>query len=133
MQIGDADREYIRFKMSQAKEAIEEAKGLLEAGAELKYAVNSVYYGFYYPVLGMLRTKGFPAAMQSVSLSLFEKEFLGSGLFEQAAFDAVRKAFELKPKCSGSTLTLITRQDVESLIAEAERFVASVSRLAGLA
>ena len=132
MVIDESSREYIRFKLGEAQEAVNEARGLLEDGAELKYVVNSVYYGFYYPVLGMLQAKGYPASMQSVSIALFEKEFQNSGLFEPASFSAIRKAFELKPKCSGGTLTLITRQDVEAMISDADQFAASVSRAAGL-
>ena len=130
--IDKASREYLRFKLSQAKEAVEEARGLLEDGAELKYAVNSVYYGFYYPVLGLLHAKGYGASMQSVSIALFEKEFRDSGLFPSATFSAIRKAFELKPKCSGETLALTTREDVEKLVSEAEQFAKAVSRTAGL-
>ncbi len=133
MMIDDAAREYTRLKLGQAREAVEEARGLLEDGAELKYAVNSVYYGFYYPVLAMLRLKGCFAAMQSVTIALFEQEFRESGLFEERVFDAIRKAFELKPKCADGTCAVITRQDVEALISEAAQFLASVSRIAGLA
>ncbi len=132
MTIDDASREYIRFKLSQAKEAVSEARGLLEDGAELSYVVNSVYYGFYYPVLGLLHAKGYGPSMQSISIALFEKGFRDSGLFEPATFNAIRKAFELKPKGSGGTLALITREDVETLISEAERFTTAVSRTAGL-
>ena len=63
---------------------------------------------------------------------MFEKEFVGTGLFEQRSFVAIRKAFELKPKCSGGMLTMTTRNDVEVLLREAELFMAAVSRVAGL-
>ncbi len=130
MVMDEASREYIHYKLGQAKEAVADARGLLADGAELTYVVNSVYYGFYYPVLGMLRTKGFSGAMQSVSIALFEKEFRGSGLFELSTFEAIRKAFALKPTCSGGSPPPASRQDVEKLIDEAERFIAHVSRLA---
>jgi uncharacterized protein (UPF0332 family) len=131
MKLDEAQRDLVRYKLSQARESVREARGLYSDGAELKYVVNSLYYGFYYPVLALLHAKGTPAAMQSVSIALFEKEFLPTGLFEQRSFDAIRKAFELKPKCSGGTLALITRDDVEQLIREAELFMAAVSRVAG--
>jgi uncharacterized protein (UPF0332 family) len=132
MNIDDAQKDLIRYKLSQAKESVNEARGLLSDDADLKYVVNSLYYGFSYAVLALLKAKGIPAAMQSVSIAMFEKEFVGTGLFEQRSFDAIRKAFVLKPKCSGGTLTMITRKDVEDLLKEAELFMAAVSRVAGL-
>jgi len=132
MTIDEVSREYIRLKLGQAREVIEEARGLLEDGAELKYAVNSVYYGFYYPVLGLLHAKGYGSSMQSISIALFEKEFRDSGLFEPSTLNSIRKAFELKPKCSSGTPVLITRDDVETLISEAELFAKAVSHTSDL-
>ena len=132
MEISDADREYLRFKMKQAKEALAEAEGLLADGAELSYVVNSLYYAFYYPVLGLLHAKGTPAAMQSVSIALFEKEFTQTGLIDQRFSESLRRAFELKPKCSTPELKMITRADVETLLADARAFVDMVNRISSL-
>lgn len=123
MKITDADREYLGYKLKQAQEALAEAEGLLADGAELSYVVNSMYYAFYYPVLGLLHSRGTPAAMQSVSIALFEREFVQTGIVERRFLDALRTAFELKPKCSTTELKLITRSDVEELMAVAREFV----------
>ncbi len=72
MEMSDADGAYLRFKMKQAGEALAEAEGLLADGAELSYVVNSLYFAFYYPVLGLLHARGMAAGMQSVSIGLFE-------------------------------------------------------------
>ena len=123
MEIKEADKEYIRFKLAQARDAYEEAKGLLAGGADLGYVVNSLYYACYYPVLALLRAKGIPAAMQTVSIALFEREFVEKGLFERRFLDALRRAFDLKPKCSPGELKMIVRAEVEALMAEASDFI----------
>jgi uncharacterized protein (UPF0332 family) len=130
MEIREEDKEYIRLKLTQAKEAYEDAKGLLADDAERKYVVNSLYYAFYYPALALLHTKGVPAAMQSVSISLFEREFVETGFVERRFFQALRKAFELKPKCSAPGLTMITRPETEALLLDAKEFLGAMSQLA---
>jgi uncharacterized protein (UPF0332 family) len=127
MDLTDADKEFLRFKMKQAHDALVEAEGLLADGAELGYVVNSLYYAFYYPVLGLLHARGTPAAMQSVSIALFDREFIQTGLIEKRFSDSLRKAFELKPKCSTAELKMITRADVETLLADARAFVDAVT------
>jgi uncharacterized protein (UPF0332 family) len=133
MEIKEADKEYIRFKLAQARDAYEEAKGLLTGGADLGYVINSLYYAFYYPVLALLHARDIPAAMQSVSIALFEKEFVETDLFEKRFFDALRRAFDLKPKCSSGELKMIMRAEVEALLAEAREFLDAVALKTGIA
>jgi len=132
MEIGPEYKEYIRFKLKQANEAYDEAQGLLAADAEPGYVMNSLYYAFYYPVLALLHTRGIPAAMQSVSIALFEREFVQTGFIEQRFSQSLRKAFELKPKCSTPESKMITRGDVEALFADARDFLETVGREAGV-
>jgi uncharacterized protein (UPF0332 family) len=132
MVIREEDKEFIRFKLTQAREAYEEAKGLLAAGADLGYVVNSVYYAFYYPALALLQAKGVPAAMQSVSIALFEKELVQTGEIDRRYHQALRKAFELKPKCSTPELKMISKPDVEALLVDAGDFLDSVAGKTGM-
>jgi uncharacterized protein (UPF0332 family) len=131
MEVNKADREYARFKLAQAKEALEDAQGLLADNAELNYVVNSLYYAYYYPALALLHAKGMPAAMQSVSIALFEGEFVKTGMIDQRFFQALRRLFELKPKCSTPQLNMISRSEVETLLADASGFIGAVGRLIG--
>jgi uncharacterized protein (UPF0332 family) len=131
MEGNKADREYARFKLAQAKEALEDAQGLLADNAELNYVVNSLYYAFYYPALALLHTKGIPAAMQSVSVALFEREFIKTGEIDQRFFRALRRLFELKPKCSTPQLNMISRDEVETLLTDASGFIDTVERVVG--
>jgi uncharacterized protein (UPF0332 family) len=133
MEINEANKEYIRFKLAQARDSYEEAQGLFVDGADPGYVINSLYYAFYYPVLALLHAKDIPAAMQSVSIALFEREFVETGLFEKRFFAALRRAFDLKPKCSSGELKMITRAEVEALLAEAHEFLDAVTLKTGIA
>ena len=128
MKIANEHREHVRYRLAQAQEAYDEAKGLLAAGAEPHYVANSLFYAFYYPALALLRARGAPAAMQSVSISLFERECVDTGLVDRRVFWSLRKAFELKPKCSTAELTLIEPEDVEGLFGDAKTFIETIRR-----
>ena len=117
---------YFAFKMEQAREAYNEAQGLLEDDAELRYVMNSLYYAYYYPVLALLQAAGSGAAMQSVSIALFEKRFSGSGIIDYRFFPAIRKAFELKPKCTDAVPRFIDRAAVDTLFQDAQDFYHAV-------
>jgi uncharacterized protein (UPF0332 family) len=131
MEVNKADREYARFKLAQAKVALEDAQGLLADGAELNFVVNSLYYAYYYPALALLHAKGIPAAMQSVSIALFEREFVKTRVVDERYFRALRTAFDLKPKCSVPQLNIISRHEVEALLADASGFIDAVGRVVG--
>lgn len=124
------DNGYFNFKMRQAREAYDEAEGLFADNAELRYVVNSVYYAYYYPVLALLGAAGHSSGMQSITLSLFEKFFRPAGLIDDRFFLSIRKAFDLKPKCSEPALTHIDRSTVEELLRNARDFHSAVKAAA---
>ena len=123
MEAKEPNKDYMRHKLAQAGDSLAEAKGLLDDGAELGYVVNSLFYAFYYPVLALLHTRGVPAAMQSVTIALFDKEFVRTGIIEKRFSDALHRAFDLKPKCSPGSLKPVNRDDVRELLLEAETFL----------
>jgi uncharacterized protein (UPF0332 family) len=132
MDVNMAESEYARLKLAQAREALEDAQGLLADGAELSYVVNSLFYAFYYPVLALLHVNGIPASMQNESIALFEKVFINTGAIDQRFFHSLCRLFELKPKCTVSGLRLISREEVETLLADASGFFDTVAnKMAG--
>ncbi len=54
MRSNESNREIVRLKLAQAWESLEEAKTLLVQDAEVNFVMNSMYYAFLYPVLGLL-------------------------------------------------------------------------------
>lgn len=123
------NKEAIRLKLEQAKESLEEARALLAEGAELSFVMNSLYYAFLYPVLGLLQARGIEAPMQSVAISLFEREFVQKGDLDHRFLDAVRKAFDLRPACACEGGKKAAREDIEQLLPLAEEFLENIRRI----
>jgi uncharacterized protein (UPF0332 family) len=119
----ESNREKIRLKLTQAQDALKEAEALLAAGAELSFVMNSLYYAFLYPMLGMLQAITIPAPTQSAAVALFEREFVMNGEVDRRFLDAARKAFELRPSCACEGQKQISREDVERLLPVCREFL----------
>jgi len=112
-------------RMAQARESLQEARALLAEGMDMWFIMNNLYYAFFYPVLAVLNEGQVPTSMQSVTIALFDKEFIQTGVFEKRFVDALRGAFDLRPKCSVAP-SEVTRQEAERFAALAEEFMARV-------
>ncbi len=91
--------------------------------------MNSLYYAFLYPVLGLLQARGISAPMQSTAIALFEREFVQTGDIDGRFLDEIRKAFELRPACACEGQKKATHQDVEQLLPIAEEFLEAVRKI----
>jgi uncharacterized protein (UPF0332 family) len=119
----------IQDRLKQARESLEEAKALLVHDAEVNFVMNSLYYAFLYPILGLLQSRGMTAPMQSTAISLFDAEFVQKGDVELRFLVAARKAFDLRPACDCEGKKKATPKDIEQLLPIAEEFLQSVERI----
>jgi uncharacterized protein (UPF0332 family) len=118
----------IQDRLKQARESLEEAKALLVQDAEVNFVMNSLYYAFLHPILGLLQSRGMTAPMQSTAISLFDAEFVQKGDVELRFLVAARKAFDLRPACECEGKKKATPEDIEQLLPIAEEFLQSVDR-----
>ena len=119
-----------KARLAQARESLDEAQALLEAGMDTGRVLTNLYYAYYYAVLALMNEGRVPETMQSITLSLFERRFIATGTLKKEYGDALRLVFDSKPKCSGEK-TPISRAETDILVetarsfqADAERFIA---------
>jgi uncharacterized protein (UPF0332 family) len=125
----DNKNKVIQDRLKQARESLEEAKALLVQDAEVNFVMNSLYYAFLHPILGLLQARRMTAPMQSTAISLFDTEFVQKGDVELRFLVAARKAFDLRPACDCEGKKKITPEDIEQLLPIAEEFLQSVERI----
>ena len=97
-------------------------------GADLNFAMNSLYYAFLYPALGLLQAINIPTSTQATAIALFEREFVKSGEFDGQFLDAMRRAFELRPACACERPKTVTKEDIEQLLPVAREFLERAQR-----
>ena len=119
------DLEKVRLK--QARESLDEAQALLDSGMDTGFVLTNLYYAFYYPILALMNEGQVPSTMQSVTIGLFEQQYIKTGIFKKEYGDAVRRIFNIKPKCSGEK-TLVNAEEVKELAALANAFIQDVAR-----
>jgi uncharacterized protein (UPF0332 family) len=64
--------------------------------------------------------------MQSTAISLFEREYVQTGIFERRFLDALRRAFDLRPACE--CRKNIVNADIEELLPVAQDFLDAVEK-----
>jgi uncharacterized protein (UPF0332 family) len=122
----DKQRDQVQKRLSHARESLKDANDLFLEGAELSFVMNNLYYSFLYPVLGLLQSRQIPAPMQSTAISLFEREYVQTGIYESRFLDAFRRAFDLRPACE--CRKKIVNADIEELLPVARDFLDAVDK-----
>jgi len=112
--------------MKEARASLEEAKSLLEAGMDLGFVMNSLYYAVLYSVYALLESKGIEIATQSVSIARFDDEFIEKGVFDRGLSVTLHRAFELRRSCACETPRDLSRRDAEALLPGVETFLKAV-------
>jgi len=117
------DREEARIK--QAREALDEAKALLAEEMDTGFVLTNLYYAFYYSVLAIMNEGQVPTTIQSVTLGLFERQFIRTAIIKKEYYEALRRVFDSKPKCSGEK-TLVTVEELNELATLAGAFIQDI-------
>ncbi|NTW64823.1 MAG: hypothetical protein HGB21_00715 [Nitrospirae bacterium] len=112
-----------QVRLDQARAVLEEAKALLADEMDIGFVLTNLFYAFYYPMLAVMNEGQVPTTMQSITIALFDQQFIKAGIFRQEYADAVHRVFTLKPKCSGEK-TPVSADEVNKLLALARDFIA---------
>lgn len=118
--------ERIQDRLNTARASLEEAKSLLDAGMDLGFVMNSLYYAVLYSVYALLESKGIEIATQSVSIARFDEEFIKPGVFDKGLSEALHRAFEFRRSCACETPKDLSRRDAEALLPGVESFLKAV-------
>lgn len=86
-------RDLVHYRLQQAKESLNEAALLSEAGA-YRGAVNRAYYAMFYALLALLATRGLGSSKHSGAIALFDREFVRNGEFAPELSRALHRAFQ---------------------------------------
>ena len=78
-------------RMQQVTEALEDGRYLLAAGRGARTAVNRAYYAAFYAVLALLQPLGKTPRRHRGVLTLFDTEFVRTGLFPQALSESLHR------------------------------------------
>ena len=116
----------IDYRIKQARESIQEAKVLWEQGMSYRSVMNRLYYAMFYAVLALLQEKQLGTSKHYGAISLFDREFVKSGLIHTEYSKALHKAFILRQKGDYLEEAEVSLADIEEMFPQAESFVGLV-------
>ncbi|MFN8453942.1 MAG: HEPN domain-containing protein [Anaerolineae bacterium] len=108
----------LRYRMEQAYETLREGEILLREIA-LRGAINRAYYAMFYALLALLATKQLGTSKHSSALSLFDREFVKTGIFPRELSRALHLAFERRQIHDYGEIVKIDYQMAENTLTEA--------------
>jgi uncharacterized protein (UPF0332 family) len=114
--------------LEQAKETLEAAKKLQEAGL-FRDSVNRGYYAMFYAGMALLASKALGTSKHSGLISMFGQHFVKTGMFSADAGRHLRQAFELRQECDYESFVEPTNDQAKEIISNAADFVAETGRV----
>jgi uncharacterized protein (UPF0332 family) len=111
-----------KARLQQARESLDETQALLAAEMDTGFVLTNLYYAYYYAILALMKEGQVPTTMQSVTIGLFEQQYIKSASFKPEYGNAIKRVFSSKPKCSGEK-TPVSAEEVNELAALADAFI----------
>lgn len=118
----------IDYRIGEAREALEEAKILLQ-NQKARGGLNRVYYAMFYAVLALLASREMSASKHTGIIALFHREFVKSGLIPAEVAKSLNIAFDLRNKSDYRDFVEPEIETVKDLCEAASRFVDTITSL----
>jgi len=89
-------RTLIRYRLEEAREALDEARTLYEQEKSPRSVVNRSYYAMFYAALALLITIDEGTSKHRGVIALFDKEFVNRNVFPKEMSKALHHAFDMR-------------------------------------
>lgn len=102
----------VKYRLENAKEKLESAKLLLEAG-HYKDSIGRWYYATFTVVRAVLAKDMIDFSKHSGVIAYYQKEYIKSGIFDKQYSKYLQGAFNLRNSCDYDDFFIVPRQDAE--------------------
>ena len=89
----------------------------------LRAVMNRLYYAMFYAVLALLQEKQMGTSKHTGAISLFDREFIKSRIFDKELSKTLHRSFELRQKGDYMEEAEVTKEDVDEIFPKAIDFV----------
>lgn len=119
------DKELINYRRNRAKDTLNDAKVMFNK-VSLFTTVNRIYYSIFYEVIAILLTKGLSSSKHSGVRSLFNKEFVKTGIVAEEFGDFYNQMFEFRQKGDYGDFVQFEKEKVKIWLEKAEDFINNI-------
>ena len=118
----------IKYRLQQADDSMKEAEVLLKEGMSLRSVMNRLYYAMFYAVLALLQEKQLGTSKHYGAISLFDREFIKSGIFDKELSKILHRSFELRQKGDYMEQPEITKADIDEILPKTVAFINEIKQ-----
>ena len=115
----------ITYRIGQSYETLKEAE-ILFAQPAFRGAVNRAYYAMFYAVLALLATRQMGTSKHTGVLSLFDREFIKTGIFSRELSKSLRIAFDRRQTYDYGEFVAMDETKSQETLNDANTFVATI-------
>jgi uncharacterized protein (UPF0332 family) len=116
----------IRYRLDEAKAALQDAQILYEQNGTPRSVVNRAYYAMFYAVLGLLITIDMGSSKQRGVISMFDREFVKKNIFSKEMSAMLHRAFDMRLTGDYRELLEISKEQAAEILNSAIKFVKSI-------
>ena len=116
----------IKHRLEQAREALDDAKYLIDGNRSPQSIVNRSYYAMFYATLALLQKISKAPSKHSGVISLFDKEFVMKDIFDKSLSKDFHRAFELRQSVDYKIIKPITVGKSIEIWQKAAKFVQTI-------
>lgn len=116
----------MKYRLNNAKEKLESAKLLLDAG-KYRDSISRSYYAIFTAVRAVLAIDKVDFSKHSGVIAYFQKEYIKTGKFEVKYSRYLQTAFQIRNNCDYDDFFVASKQDAEEQYSRAIEFYEEVS------
>ena len=122
----------MKYRLEQAREALEDAELLLDAG-RYRAAANRLYYACFYSVVAALLTRRLQYSKHAAVIAFFDREFIRSGQLPMEYSRTLHRAFNERQQDDYMPFVEMDADEIRSLFMDVRALVEGISEyIAGL-
>ena len=111
----------MKYRLDNAKEKLESAKLLLDAG-KYRDSIGRSYYAIFTAVRAVLANDKVDFSKHSGVIAYFQKEYIKTGIFDVKYSKYLQNAFQIRNSCDYDDFFIASQQDAEEQYNRASEF-----------
>ena len=114
-----------KYRLERAKEDLIAGANALSSG-DFRVCANRAYYPIFHASRAALILKGMDFKKHSAVIAHFRLEYVKTGVFNAELSKILGKAFEIRTEADYEDFFIISKEDVEKQLADANTFVDAI-------
>lgn len=128
MTLDEQDRSVlIEHRIKQAEETIQDVQLLID-NDRMRSAINRIYYGMFYALLGLGLAYKFETSKHAQLIGWFNKKFIHNNQFESKFGKIINKAFNRRTKSDYDSYVEFEKEIVEEMFLEMKEFIFEIKQ-----